>query len=90
MGRLHAIEQADVESCYEIAADFGQYLNWARNNGMQEVKVLEEYPDGRGKRVKFRAKPPLGPDLDNELVIPQQLFTCLCVLAAPLGVPRHG
>jgi len=86
MGRMHAIEQADVELCYEIAADFGQYLNWARNNGMQEVKVLEEYPDGRGKRVKFRAKPPLGPDLDNELVIPQQHFIYHYLFAVPLGI----
>lgn len=82
---LHSIEQADVEFCYEIAADFGQYLNWARKNGMQEVKVLEEYEDGRGKRVKFRAKPPLGPDLDNELVSPHHPF-CHCVIAAPLVI----
>lgn len=57
-----------MEFCYEIAADFGQTLNWAKKNGMQEVKVLDKHEDGRGKRVQFRAKPPLGPYLDNVLV----------------------
>lgn len=42
---------AEIGLCYRAICDFLNYPKWVRM--MEEVKILERYPDGRGKRVEF-------------------------------------
>jgi hypothetical protein len=43
--------RADAGGCFDLLSDFDRYPEWA--SGVEEAKVLETYPDGRGKRVEF-------------------------------------
>jgi uncharacterized membrane protein len=42
---------ANAKFCYKMLSDFERYPEWA--SGVEDAKVLERYPDGRGKRVEF-------------------------------------
>ncbi len=44
---------APPEHCYEVAADFARYPEWAGD--IKRVEVLERDHEGRGVRVRFRA-----------------------------------
>lgn len=43
--------EAPAADCYRLMADFEHYPEWAKI--MERVKVLEKFPDGRGKKVEF-------------------------------------
>gem|GEM_PF-1468446 len=42
---------ADVEKCYKLIAEFERYPEWT--TGIGKARVVERYPDGRGKMVEF-------------------------------------
>jgi ribosome-associated toxin RatA of RatAB toxin-antitoxin module len=44
---------APPQRCFEVAADFERYPEWARD--VKEARVVEEDNDGRAIRVAFRA-----------------------------------
>lgn len=45
------IINAGAKSCVQSLSDFVRYPEWA--SGIEKARVLESYPDGRGKRVEF-------------------------------------
>jgi uncharacterized membrane protein len=44
--------EAPADRCWDVAVDFESYPEWARD--VKEVKVVEQDPEGRGKRVEYR------------------------------------
>lgn len=49
--RIHV--DASPERCYEVAADFASYPEWAKD--VKEVKVADRDGEGRPGRVEYRA-----------------------------------
>ena len=49
--RIHI--DAPPDRCYEVAVDFEQYPQWAKD--IKDVKVVARDDDGRGTQVEFRA-----------------------------------
>jgi ribosome-associated toxin RatA of RatAB toxin-antitoxin module len=44
---------ASPQRCYEVAIDFEEYPNWARD--VKQANILERDDEGRGIRVAYRA-----------------------------------
>jgi uncharacterized membrane protein len=42
---------APADRCWDVAVDFESYPEWA---DVKEVKIVEQDPEGRGKRVEYR------------------------------------
>ena len=45
--------EAPAERCWDVAVDYESYPEWVRD--VREAKVIERDPEGRGKRVEYRA-----------------------------------
>ena len=45
--------EAPADRCWDVAVDFESYPEWVRD--VKEVKIVERDPEGRGKRVEYRA-----------------------------------
>jgi uncharacterized membrane protein len=43
--------EAPADRCWDVAVDFESYPEWA---DVKEVKIVEQDPEGRGKRVEYR------------------------------------
>lgn len=44
---------AAADRCWDVAVDFESYPEWVRD--VKEASVIERDPEGRGKRVEYRA-----------------------------------
>ncbi len=44
--------EAPADRCWDVAIDFESYPEWARD--VKEVKIVEQGPEGRAKRVEYR------------------------------------
>ena len=45
--------EAPADRCWDVAIDFESYPEWVRD--VKEVHTIERDPEGRGKRVEYRA-----------------------------------
>jgi uncharacterized membrane protein len=43
--------EAPADRCWDVAVDFESYPEWA---DVKEVKIVDQDPEGRGKRVEYR------------------------------------
>ena len=43
--------EAPADRCWDVAVDFESYPEWA---DVKEVNIVEQDPEGRGKRVEYR------------------------------------
>ncbi len=43
--------EAPADRCWDVAVDFESYPEWA---DVKEAKIVEQDPEGRGKRVEYR------------------------------------